>query len=129
MIDGKYATYQGDTYKVVEIISNEVVLVTEDAEALEKGFEAQTTNISAHTLYFKRVARDDLDELYALYQEARYEGAIFDLYQDTEGQLYIGTEDQDKASTFGLEQTDEDYYSKYVTDDEIEKIIYRSHIE
>ncbi|MDH9161209.1 hypothetical protein BU065_09680 [Staphylococcus succinus] len=129
MIDGKYATYQGDTYKVVEIISNEVVLVTEDAEALEKGFEAQTTNTSAHTLYFKRVARDDLDELYALYQEARYEGAIFDLYQDTEGQLYIGTEDQDKASTFGLEQTDEDYYSKYVTDDEIEKIIYRSHIE
>ncbi|MBU0436764.1 hypothetical protein CW746_12230 [Staphylococcus succinus] len=129
MIDGKYATYQGDTYKVVEIISNEVVLVTEEAEALEKGFEAQTTNTSAHTLYFKRVARDDLDELYALYQEARYEGAIFDLYQDTEGQLYIGTEDQDKASTFGLEQTDEDYYSKYVTDDEIEKIIYRSHIE
>ena len=129
MIDGKYATYQGDTYKVVEIISNEVVLVTEDAEALEKGFEAQTTNTSAHTLYFKRVARDDLDELYALYQEARYEGAIFDLYQDTEGQLYIGTEDQDKASTLGLEQTDEDYYSKYVTDDEIEKIIYRSHIE
>ncbi|MEB8125765.1 hypothetical protein BU068_08940 [Staphylococcus succinus] len=129
MIDGKYATYQGETYKVVEIISNEVVLVTEDAEALEKGFEAQTTNTSAHTLYFKRVARDDLDELYALYQEARYEGAIFDLYQDTEGQLYIGTEDQDKASTFGLEQTDEDYYSKYVTDDEIEKIIYRSHIE
>lgn len=129
MIDGKYATYQGDTYKVVEIISNEVVLVTEDAEALEKGFEAQTTNTSVHTLYFKRVARDDLDELYALYQEARYEGAIFDLYQDTEGQLYIGTEDQDKASTFGLEQTDEDYYSKYVTDDEIEKIIYRSHIE
>lgn len=129
MIDGKYATYQGDTYKVVEIISNEVLLVTEEAEALEKGFEAQTTNTSAHTLYFKRVARDDLDELYALYQEARYEGAIFDLYQDTEGQLYIGTEDQDKASTFGLEQTDEDYYSKYVTDDEIEKIIYRSHIE
>lgn len=129
MIDGKYATYQGDTYKVVEIISNEVVLVTEDAEALEKGFEAKTTNTSAHTLYFKRVARDDLDELYALYQEARYEGAIFDLYQDTEGQFYIGTEDQDKASTFGLEQTDEDYYSKYVTDDEIEKIIYRSHIE
>ncbi|MGO3050558.1 hypothetical protein CD110_00335 [Staphylococcus casei] len=129
MIDGKYATYQGDTYKVVEIISNEVVLVTEDAEALDKGFEAQTINTSAHTLYFKRVARDDLDELYALYQEARYEGAIFDLYQDTEGQLYIGTEDQDKASTFGLEQTDEDYYSKYVTDDEIEKIIYRSHIE
>lgn len=129
MIDGKYATYQGDTYKVVEIISNEVVLVTEDAEALDKGFEAQTINTSAHTLYFKRVARDDLDELYALYQEARYESAIFDLYQDTEGQLYIGTEDQDKASTFGLEQTDEDYYSKYVTDDEIEKIIYRSHIE
>lgn len=129
MIDGKYADYQGETFKVVEIISNEVVLVTEDDRALDFGFEAKTTKHSTHTLYFKHVARDDIDELYALYQEARYGGAIFDLYQDTEGQLYIGTEDQDKASTFGLEQTDEHYYSKYVTDDEIEKIIYRNHIE
>ena len=64
-----------------------------------------------------------------LYQEARYSGAIFDLYQDVEGQLYIGTEDEDKASTFGLDQTDEYYYSKYVDEDEIEKIIYRKHIE
>ena len=27
MIDGKYADYKGETYKVVEIISQEVVLV------------------------------------------------------------------------------------------------------
>lgn len=129
MIDGKYADYQGETYKVVEIISNEVVLVTEDERALAHGFEPNMTNQTAHTLYFKHVARDDIDELYALFQEARYGGAVFDLYQDTEGQLYIGTEDQDKASTFGLAQTDEYYYSKYVTEDEIEKIIYRRHIE
>ncbi|MBN6204588.1 hypothetical protein JZH61_12250 [Staphylococcus saprophyticus] len=129
MIDGKYADYHGETFKVVEMISNDVVLVTEDERALDIGFEAKTIKHSKHTLYFKQVARDDIDELYALYQEARYGGAIFDLYQDTEGQLYIGTEDQDKASTFGLVQTDEHYYSKYVTDDEIEKIIYRSHIE
>ncbi|MDW8564066.1 MULTISPECIES: hypothetical protein [Staphylococcus] len=129
MIDGKYADYQGETYKVVEIISNEVVLVTEDERALAHGFKANTTNHTAHALYFKHVARDDIDEMYALYQEARYGGAVFDLYQDTEGQLYIGTEDEDKASTFGLVQTDEYYYSKYVTEDEIEKIIYRSHIE
>ncbi|MDK9865737.1 MULTISPECIES: hypothetical protein [Staphylococcus] len=129
MIDGKYADYKGETYKVVEIIGNELVLATEDEKALEHGFEAQTANQSAHTLYFKHIPRDDVDELYALFQEARYEGAVFDLYQDTEQQLYIGTEDQDKASTFGLDQTDEHYYSKYVTEDEIEKIIYRRHIE
>ncbi|MDW4139005.1 hypothetical protein QI227_06095 [Staphylococcus saprophyticus] len=116
MIDGKYADYHGETFKVVEMISNDVVLVTEDERALDIGFEAKTIKHSKHTLYFKQVARDDIDELYALYQEARYGGAIFDLYQD-------------KASTFGLAQTDEHYYSKYVTDDEIEKIIYRSHIE
>lgn len=129
MIDGKYADYKGKTYKVVEIVGNELVLATEDEKALEYGFEAQTANQSAHTLYFKHIPRDDVDELYALFQEARYEGAVFDLYQDTEQQLYIGTEDQDKASTFGLDQTDEHYYSKYVTEDEIEKIIYRRHIE
>ncbi|HLR19068.1 MAG TPA: hypothetical protein VK115_04050 [Staphylococcus sp.] len=129
MIDGKYVDYQGGTYKVVEIVGNELMLATEDDDALEHGFKAQTANQSAHTLYFKRVARDDVDELYALFQEARYGGAVFDLYQDTEQQYYIGTEDQDKASTFGLDQTDEHYYSKYVSEDEIEKIIYRSHIE
>ncbi|MDG0842910.1 hypothetical protein M4L39_05595 [Staphylococcus equorum] len=129
MIDGKYADYQGETYKVVDIVGNELVLATEDEKALERGFEAQTANQSAHTLYFKHIARDDVDELYALFQEARYEGAVFDLYQDTEQQLYIGTEDQDKASTFGLDQTDEHYYSKYVSEEEIEKIIYRRHIE
>src|SRR5699024_7558871 len=116
MIDGRYATYRGETYKVVEIVSNEVLLVTEDERATEHGFEAQTYRHAAHTLYYKNVARDDVDEL-------------FDLYQDVEGQLYIGTEDEDKASTFGLDQTDEYYYSKYVDEDEIEKIIYRKHIE
>ncbi|AVL76722.1 MULTISPECIES: hypothetical protein [Staphylococcus] len=129
MIDGRYANYRGETYKVVEIVSNEVLLVTEDERAMEHGFEAQTHRHAAHTLYYKHVARDDVDELYELYQEARYSGAIFDLYQDLEGQLYIGTEDEDKASTFGLDQTDEYYYSKYVDEDEIEKIIYRKHIE
>ena len=106
MIDGRYATYRGETYKVVEIVSNEVLLVTEDERATEHGFEAQTYRHAAHTLYYKHVARDDVDELYELYQEARYSGAIFDLYQDVEGKLYIGTEDEDKASTFGLDQTD-----------------------
>ncbi|MGI2315749.1 hypothetical protein ACQ28U_15760, partial [Staphylococcus cohnii] len=100
-----------------------------DERATEHGFEAQTYRHVAHTLYYKKVARDDVDELYELYQEARYSGAIFDLYQDVEGQLYIGTEDDDKASTFGLDQTDEYYYSKYVDEDEIEKIIYHKHIE
>ncbi|MGI2315716.1 hypothetical protein ACQ28U_15595, partial [Staphylococcus cohnii] len=100
-----------------------------DERATEHGFEAQTYRHAAHTLYYKNVARDDVDELYELYQEARYSGAIFDLYQDVEGQLYIGTEDEDKASTFDLDQTDEYYYSKYVDEDEIEKIIYRKHIE
>lgn len=129
MIDGKYADYQGKTYKVVEIISQEVVLVTEDIHAIEYGFEAQTTQHTNHTLYFKQVPRADLDELYELYQEARYEGSVFDLYQDTEGDYYIGTEDEDKASTFDLIKTDDDYFSKYVSEEEIEKIIYRSHIE
>ncbi len=129
MIDGKYADYKGETYKVVEIISQEVVLVTEDNHAVEHGFEAQTTHHSNHTLYFKQVPRTDLDELYELFQEARYEGSVFDLYQDTEGDYYIGTEDEDKASTFGLTKTDTDYFSKYVTEEEIEKIIHRSHIE
>ena len=73
MIDGKYADYKGETYKVVEIISQEVVLVTEDNHAVEHGFEAQTTHHSNHTLYFKQVPRTDLDELYELFQEARYE--------------------------------------------------------
>ncbi|MEQ7790158.1 hypothetical protein [Staphylococcus nepalensis] len=129
MIDGKYADYRGEIYKVVEIVSNEVLLVTEDEQATTFGFEAQTNRHTTHTLYYKHVARDDIDELYELYQEARYSGAIFDLYQDVDGQLYIGTEDEDKASAFGLSQTDEYYFSKYVDEDEIEKIIYRNHIE
>ncbi|MCG7339291.1 hypothetical protein MHZ36_08305 [Staphylococcus sp. ACRSN] len=129
MIDGKYADYKGETYKVVEIVSHEVMLVTEDESAVEQGFEAQTANYVNHTLYFKRVRRDELDELYELFQEARYEGAIFDLYQDTEGAYYIGTEDEDKASTFGLSKTDDEYFSKFVDEADIEKIIYRSHIE
>ena len=33
MIDGRYANYRGETYKVVEIVSNEVLLVTEDERA------------------------------------------------------------------------------------------------
>ena len=129
MIDGKYADYRGEIYKVVEIVSNEVLLVTEDEQATAFGFEVQTNRHTTHTLYYKHVARDDIDELYELYQEARYSGAIFDLYQDVDGQLYIGTEDEDKASAFGLSQTDEYYFSKYVDEDEIEKIIYRNHIE
>lgn len=129
MIDGKYADYRGKIYKVVEIVSNEVLLVTEDEQATAFGFEAQINRHTTHTLYYKHVARDDIDELYELYQEARYSGAIFDLYQDVDGQLYIGTEDEDKASAFGLSQTDEYYFSKYVDEDEIEKIIYRNHIE
>ena len=42
MIDGKYADYHGETFKVVEMISNDVVLVTEDERALDLGFEAKT---------------------------------------------------------------------------------------
>lgn len=129
MIDGKYADYQSETYKVVDINGNDVKLVTEDAHALANGFEAETSKHTAHTLYYKHVPREDIDELYMLQQEARYAGAVFDLYQDTEGQLYIGTADQDKASAYGLAQTVDQYYSKRITDDEIEKIINRSPIE
>ena len=50
MIDGRYATYRGETYKVVEIVSNEVLLVTEDEQATEHGFEAQTANQSNSVL-------------------------------------------------------------------------------
>ena len=53
MIDGKYADYHGETFKVVEMISNDVVLVTEDERALDLGFEAKTIKHSKHTLYFK----------------------------------------------------------------------------
>ncbi|SCS21487.1 hypothetical protein [Staphylococcus caeli] len=129
MIDGTYADYQSETYKVVDMNGNELKLVTEDAQAVTRGFEAETSKHTAHTLYYKHVPRDAIEELYELHQEARYAGAVFDLYQDTEGQLYIGTEDQDKASAYGLTQTVDQYYSKRVTDDEIEKIIYRSPVE
>jgi hypothetical protein len=129
MIDGKYAIYNNETYKVVSIHGNEVLLVTEDERAEEQGFIAQTKDHTLHTLYYKHVARDDLEELYELFQEARYEGAIFDYYQDSDGNQYIGTNDKEKANTFGLSQVDDSYYNKIVNDDEIDKIINRSHIE
>lgn len=59
MIDGKYAIYNNETYKVASIHGNEVLLVTEDERAEEQGFIAQTKAHTVHTLYYKRVARDD----------------------------------------------------------------------
>lgn len=70
-----------------------------------------------------------LEELYELFQEARYEGAIFDYYQDSDGNQYIGTNDKEKANTFGFNRVDDNYYNKIVNDDEIDKIINRNHIE
>lgn len=129
VIDGKYAVYQSETYKVVDISGSEVLLVTEDAASELKGFQAETTTHTLHTLYYKHVQRDKLDELYELFQEARYQGAIFDYYQDNEGNHYIGTNDQEKANTFGLVASLDDYYSAVVAEEDIEKIIHRHHLE
>lgn len=129
MIDGKYAIYNNVIYKVVSIHGNDVLLVTEQENAEEQGFIAQTKAHTSHTLYYKHVARDELEELYELFQEARYEGVIFDYYQDSDGNQYIGTNDKEKANTFGLEQVDDSYFNKKVYDDEIDKIINRNHIE
>ncbi|MCU5746642.1 hypothetical protein N9R04_07955 [Staphylococcus sp. SQ8-PEA] len=129
MIDGRYADYQNVAFKVVDETGNEYVLVTEDAEAESLGFEAQTTKHTTHTLYYKKVAKNEVDRIYVLSQEARYGGAVFDLFQDVEGSNYIGTDNQDKAEAFGLESNGEDYYSKKVDEDEIDKIIYRKDID
>lgn len=133
IIDGLYAEYHGLTFKVVKPMGNELLLVTEEDYAEDLGFTADISDASPHTLYFKTVAKDDVDHLYDLTHEARYEGSIFDLFQDDEGYNYIGTDNQDKALSFGLEPVKDlpvdGYYSKRVTDDEIEKIVYRKDVE
>ncbi|MCY1609793.1 hypothetical protein NW132_11570 [Staphylococcus pettenkoferi] len=122
IIDGLYAEYHGLTFKVVKPMGNELLLVTEEDYAEDLGFTADISDASPHTLYFKTVAKDDVDRLYDLTHEARYEG-----YN------YIGTDNQDKALSFGLEPVKDlpvdGYYSKRVTDDEIEKIVYRKDVE
>lgn len=127
--DGRYAEYQGEVFRVLNDSGKTLHLVTEDASARALGFEAKTTKHSSHTLYYKDVARHEVEALYDLKHEARYGGTLFDLYFDMQGQSYIGTSDVNKAEAFGLTEKDEGYFSKAVNDDEYEPVIYREELE
>ncbi|MCD8913988.1 hypothetical protein K2V61_00255 [Staphylococcus simulans] len=127
--DGRYAEYQGEVFRVLNDYGKTLHLVTEDAGARALGFEAKTTKHSSHTLYYKDVARHEVEALYDLKHEARYGGTLFDLYFDMQGQSYIGTSDVNKAEAFGLTEKDEGYFSKAVNDDEYEPVIYREELE
>lgn len=129
VLDGRYAEYQGEVFLVLNDFGKTLHLVTEDAEAQSLGFEAKTTKYSSHTLFYKDVKRQEVDALYDLKHEARYEGTLFDLYFDAKGQSYIGTSEADKAEAFGLKETDEGYYSKAINEEEYEPIMYREELE
>ncbi|CAL27131.1 hypothetical protein [Staphylococcus carnosus] len=129
IVDGRYAEYQGEIFRVINEFSPKLKLVTENPKAEAWGFKAQTTKHTNHTLYYKEVKRTEVDALYEIKHEARYGGTLFDLYYDAQGQSYIGTSEADKAEAFGLKETDEDYYSKPVEDDEYEPVIYRNDLE
>ncbi|UXV34769.1 hypothetical protein MUA90_12255 [Staphylococcus sp. IVB6181] len=127
--DGRYAEYQGEVFRVLNDSGKTLHLVTEDTSARALGFEAKTTKHSSHTLYYKDVARHEVEALYDLKHEARYGGTLFDLYFDMQGQSYMGTSDVNKAEAFGLTEKDEGYFSKAVNDDEYEPVIYREELE
>lgn len=129
IVDGRYAEYQGDVFRVLNDFGKQLHLVTENPNAEKLGFEAQTQKHSTHTLYFKTVERKEVDALYDLKHEARYLGTLFDLYFDAQGNSYIGTSDSDKAEAYGLDETDDEYYSKQVNEDDYEPVIYREEIE
>ena len=129
MVDGRYATYQGQTFRVSGVHDGYVRLVTEDAASQHLGFEAKTYEHTAHTLYIKEVPREDIEEVYDIRLEARYEGVIFDLFSDVDGQWYIGTSDSEKGEAYQLLHTDKYYYSKPVKETEFERILHRSSVE
>ncbi len=129
VLDGRYAEYQGEVFRVLNDFGKTLHLVTEDAGAKSLGFEAKTTKYSSHTLFYKDVKRQEVDTLYDLKHEARYGGTLFDLFFDAKGQSYIGTSEADKAEAFGLKETDEGYYSKAINDDDYEPVIYREELE
>lgn len=129
VLDGRYAEYQGEVFRVLNDFGKTLHLVTEDSKARDLGFEAKTTKYSSHTLFYKDVKRQEVDALYDLKHEARYGGTLFDLYFDAKGQSYIGTSEADKAEAFGLTETDEGYYSKAISETDYEPVIYRKDVE
>ncbi|EIT87221.1 hypothetical protein A374_01354 [Fictibacillus macauensis ZFHKF-1] len=129
MKKGTFARYMNKTFRVSDRNGSHIGLVSENQADVDNGFleyiypSYYKDSDSSPKLYIKEVKKADLDELYEVDYEAKYNGYIFnlDFYEDGT-KLSLGTSETEPARQNGFERTDKYYYEKSVKKDEIEII-------
>lgn len=120
MRNGKFAIYKGIEYKFSSKGNKQVLLLSNDANDINRGFSASIHPGS----YVKTVLRDELDEAYSIFTLAIYKGQEFLIRSEENGKVHIeGSGNEDLVSTLGFDYTeDRGIYRKWVNISDITSI-------
>lgn len=115
---GYYARYQGQEFEVYILEDKSLSLISTDPANLANGFV-----LNEFSSIMKPVARQAVDELYAINTRARYKGYVLLVIDEEDGKLLLtGLLSEDVARQLGFKNMDKGVWEKLVSPKEIEEM-------